>query len=122
MAPKNGWVGKRGAVNVGPEGGHPRVRTVAFGAIRRTAAFVLLVKAWRGAVGGRSYSAFPVCSSAQGSRLRGAGRFPRWGETISGAARPFEQGARRVASAKLAPFATIFLAEKLGQVTRERAS
>ena len=53
MAPKNGWVGKRGAVNVGLESGHPRVCSVAFGALRGTAAFVVPVKAWRGAVRGR---------------------------------------------------------------------
>ena len=33
--PANGWVGKRGAVKVGLDSGHPRVCTVAFGALRQ---------------------------------------------------------------------------------------
>ena len=119
MAPKNGWVGKRGAVNVGLESGHPRVCSVAFGALRGTAAFVVPVKAWRGAVRGRyvlsvSRLLFRAGSAAQGRRSRRC-------ETISGTVRPFDEGARRVSGAKLAPFAAILLPGKLGQVTRRRA-
>ena len=80
----------------------------------------MLAKAWRVAVRGRSVLSvsrllFRAGFTAQGRR---SGR----SETISGAARPFEEKARRVTSAKLALLATIFLPGKRGQVARGRAS